>query len=103
MFRTTFWHMLREVFFRPDEVCGQAVHKLCTEKSVLGILKVGNSCLLLCTMIVSNSCDTMTVSGVTHRSYFQRDLLISTVVTFGHPETGYYILFQIGTFVAFLT
>ena len=33
----------------------------------------------------------MTVSGVTHRSYFQRDLLISTVVTFGHPETGYYI------------
>ena len=36
-------------------------------------------------------CDTMTVSGVTHRSYFQRDLLISTVVTFGHPETGYYI------------
>ena len=24
----------------------------------------------------------MTVSGVTHRSYFQRDLLISTVVTF---------------------
>ena len=32
----------------------------------------------------------MTVSGVTHRSYFQRDLLISTVVTFGHPETGYY-------------
>ena len=35
-------------------------------------------------------CDTMTVSGVTHRSYFQRDL-ISTVVTFGHPETGYYI------------
>ena len=36
-------------------------------------------------------CDTMTVSGVTHSSYFQRDLLISTVVTFGHPETGYYI------------
>ena len=36
-------------------------------------------------------CDTMTVSGVTHRSYFQRDLPISTVVTFGHPETGYYI------------
>ena len=34
----------------------------------------------------------MTVSGVTHRSYFQRDLLISTVVTFGHPETGYYRL-----------
>ena len=33
----------------------------------------------------------MTVSGVTHRSYFQRDLLISTVVTFGHPETGNYI------------
>ena len=37
-------------------------------------------------------CDTLTVSGVTHRSYFQRDLLISTVVTFGHPRTGYYRL-----------
>ena len=44
-----------------------------------------------CEFLVGRQCDTMTVSGVTHRSYFQRDLLISTVVTFGHPETGYYI------------
>ena len=36
----------------------------------------------------------MTVSGVTHRSYFQRDLLISTLVTFGHPETEYYTGFE---------
>ena len=43
-----------------------------------------------CDVLVGRQCDTMTVSGVTHGSYFQRDLLISTVVTFGHPETGYY-------------
>ena len=42
-------------------------------------------------VMTGDDCDTKTVSGVTHRSYFQRDLLISTGVTFGHPETGYYI------------
>ena len=36
-----------------------------------------------CEFLVGRQCNTLRVSEVTHRSYFQRDLLISTVVNFG--------------------
>ena len=37
----------------------------------------------LVSFLVGRQCNTLRVSEVTHRSYFQRDLLISTVVTLG--------------------
>ena len=40
--------------------------------------------------LVRRQSNTLSVSGVPHRSYFLRDLLIYTVVTFGHPVTDCY-------------
>ena len=40
--------------------------------------------------LVGRQCNTLRVSEVTHRSYFQCDMLISTMVTFCYPDTNSY-------------